>query len=117
MVAPDNPLSSMLRGGFTDLLGNETLVVEAMKDLLRDEIKKKMRESLDADPQLKKELQDAVRMYFEARVHQAYATLMFVKASAKLGVEMLPPQLRDDLGKEIGHLVEKEMAALLEKAV
>ena len=117
MAQDGNLVTQVLKGGFTDLLGNEELVVEAMRDLLREEIKRKMREALDADPALKEELKDAVRLYFEARVHQAYASLKFMKASAKLGVTMLPTQLRDELGKEIGSLLEKEVAALLEKAV
>jgi hypothetical protein len=109
-------VSQMLKGG-TDLLGNEELVVESMRELLKDEIKRKMREELDKDPELREELKEAVRLYFEARVNQAYASLKFVKASAKLGVQMLPDELRADLGKEIGSLLEKEVAALLEKAV
>ena len=109
-------VSQVLKGG-TDLLGNEELVVDAMRDLLKEEIKRKMREALDKDPQLREELKEAVRMYYEARVQQAYASLKFVKASAKLGVEMMPPALRADLGKEIGSLLENEVAALLEKAV
>lgn len=116
-MAQDNLMTQVLKGGFTDLLGNEELIMESMKDLLRDEIKRKMRETLEADPELKEELQDAIRMYYEARVRQTYATLKFVKASAKLGVGMLPSDLRSDLGKEIGSLLEKEVAALLEKSV
>ena len=110
-------VSQALKGGFTDLLGNEELVVEAMRDLIKEEIRRKMREELDKNPELREELRDAVRLYFEARVHQAYASLKFVKASAKLGVQMLPGELREELGKEIGSLLEKEVAALLEKAV
>lgn len=117
MAQDGNLVTQVLKGGFTDLLGNEELVIDAMRDLLRDEIKRKMREALDADPALKEELKDAVRLYFEARVHQAYASLKFMKASAKLGVTMLPSELREELGREIGSLLEKEVAALLEKAV
>ena len=113
---PGGLVSQVVKGG-TDLLGTEELVVDAMRDLLKDEIKRKMREELDKDPELREELKEAVKMYFEARVHQAYATLKFVKASTKLGVGMLPPHLREELGKEIGSLLEKEVAALLEKAV
>ena len=112
-----NLVSHVLKGGFTDLLGNEELVVEALRDLLKDEIKRKMREELDKNPELREELRAAVRLYFEAKVNEAYATLKFVKASAKLGVQMMPDQMRDQLGKEIGSLLEKEVAALLEKAM
>lgn len=106
----------MLRGG-TDLLGSEEMILESMRDLLKDEIKRKMREELERNPELQQELKDAVRLYYEARVQQAYASLKLVKAGAKLGVHMMPGDLRDQLGKEIGSLLEKEVAALLEKAI
>ena len=112
-----NLVSQVLRGGFTDMLGSDQLVTEALRDLLKDEVKRKMRESLDANPELQEELRDAIRLYFESKVNEAYATLKFVKASAKLGVSMMPEELRNQLGKEIGSLLEKEVAALLEKAV
>ena len=115
-MAEEGIVTQVLKGG-TDLLGGEELIVDAMRDLLRDEVKRKMREELDKDPALQEELREAVRLYFEARVNQAYATLKFVKASAKLGVSMMPADLRADLGKEIGSLLEKEVAQLLEKAV
>ena len=107
----------MLKGGFSDLMGNEQLVLDVFRDLLKDEIKRKMRDELDKNPELREELRAAVRLYFEAKVNEAYATLKFVKASAKLGVQMMPDQMRDQLGKEIGSLLEKEVAALLEKAM
>jgi hypothetical protein len=115
-MAQDNLVSQLMRGG-TDLLGNEELIVEALRDLLKDEIKRKMREELDRNPELREELKDAVRLYFESKVNEAYASLKFVKASAKLGVQMMPSEMRDQLGKEIGSLLEKEVAALLEKAL
>lgn len=112
-----NLVSQMLKGGFTDVLGDEQLIVEALRDLLKDELKSKMREALDNNPEVRDELRDAIRSYFEAKVREAYATVKFVKASAKLGVEMMPSQLREELGKEIGTLLEKEVAALLSKSV
>lgn len=112
-----NFVSQFLKGGFTDVLGDEEMVADALRDLVRDEIKRKMREQLEKDPELREEIHQAVRLYFEAKVQEAHATLRFVKASAKLGVGMLPRETREELGKEIGSMIEKEVAALLEKAV
>ncbi len=114
----DEPLvSQMLKGGLSDLLGNEALVVEAFRDILREEVKRKMRDALERDPELMKELKDAVQLYFEAKVHEYYATLKFAKASAKLGVSLMPDDMRDALGKEVGKFLEREVSALLERSV
>lgn len=110
-------LSQVLKGNISDLMGSEALVVDVFRDLLKDEIKRKMREELAANPELQEELRDAIRLYFEAKVRETYATMKFMKASAKLGVQMMPDELRAELGKEIGSLLEKEVAALLEKAL
>lgn len=112
-----NLVSQVLRGGFTDLLGNEELLVEALRDLLKEELKGKMRAAIDQNPEVRAEMSDAVRMYFEAKVREAYATVKFVKASAKLGVEMMPHEMRQELGKEVADLLEREVAALLEKSM
>lgn len=116
-MAGDNLVSTLLRGGFTDLLGNEEMVADALKDLVRDELKTKMRQELEKNPELRDELHEAVKLYFEAKVREAYATVRFVKASAKLGVSMMPSDMRDELGKELATIIEREVAALLEKAV
>ena len=110
-------ISQVLKGNLSDLMGSEALVVDVFRDLLKDEIKRKMREELAANPELQEELRDAIRMYFESKVRETYATVKFMKASAKLGVQMMPDELREELGKEIGSLLEKEVAALLEKAL
>lgn len=110
-------ISQMLKGGFSDLMGNEALVVDVFRDLLKDEIKRKMREELTKNPELQEELRDAIRTYLEAKVRETYATVKFMKASAKLGLAMMPDELRAELGQEIGSLLEKEVAALLEKAL
>ena len=110
-------LGQVMRGNISEIMGSDELVVDVFRDLLKDEVKRKMREELAANPELQEELRDAIRMYFEAKVRETYATMKFMKASAKLGVQMMPDDLRQELGKEIGSLLEKEVAALLEKAL
>jgi predicted RNA binding protein with dsRBD fold (UPF0201 family) len=112
-----NLVSRVMGGGLADLMGDEELVVDALRDLMRDEVKAKMREALERNPEIKQELRDALRMYFEAKVNEAYATLKFAKASAKLGVTLMPDHLKQELGKDLAQLLEKEVAGLLEKAL
>lgn len=115
-MSGDNLVQQFLRGDLTDVLQGD-VVKEAFRDLLRDEVKRKMREELEAHPEVKAELKDAIRLYYEAKVHEAYATLKFVKASAKLGLNMLPPNLQEELGRELQTVLEKDVAGILEKAL
>ncbi|MHB8604238.1 MAG: hypothetical protein ACYDCK_03195 [Thermoplasmatota archaeon] len=108
-------VSQLIKGA--DLLGNDSLVLDALRDLLKDEIKGRMREELLRHPELHQEMKDAVRLYFEAKVHEYYATLKFAKASAKLGVNLMPEDLRAQLGREVASFVEREVSQLLEKSL
>lgn len=113
----DDPLGKLLKGGVGDLLRPEDIVLESMRDLVRDEVKRRIREQLDANPELKQEMRDAVRLLMEAKVQEAYASLKIAKAAAKLGIEILPPDLRQELGREVMATFEKEVSRLLEKAL
>ncbi len=98
------------------MLSSETLMIEAMQDLVKDEVKRMMKEKLEASPELKKELKTAVQELLEAKVHEAYALLKVGKVGAKLGIEMVPPELRKEIGKEIASLFEKEVSKMLEQS-
>lgn len=113
----DDAIGKLLKGSVGDVLKAEDLVIESMRDLVREELKRKIREELERNPELRQELRDAVRMLFEAKVQEAYAGLKLAKASAKLGLEMLPPDLRQEIGREVMATFEKEMARLLEKTL
>jgi hypothetical protein len=113
----DDALGKLLKGGMGGMLNAEDLVLDSMRDLVRDELKRRIREQLDANPELKQELRDAVRLLLEAKVQEAYAGLKIAKATAKLGIEVLPPDLRAELGKEVMATFEKEVSRLLEKAL
>lgn len=109
-------LSGALQANVPDILGEEFLV-EALREVLKDEVKFHIQQELEDNPELKQELTDAVRMYFEARVRENYASLKLAKASGELGVELMPEDLRDDLGGEFVGLIEREVSSLLEKAL
>lgn len=97
------------------MLSSETMLLDAVQDLVRDEIKKAIREKLDANPEIKKELKAAVKDLMEAKIHEAYALLKIGKAGAKLGIELVPPEMRKEIGKEIVSIFEKEVGRMLDQ--
>ena len=50
------------------MLQSETLIVEAVQDLVRDEVKNHIRQKLESDPELKDELKRAVESLFRVKV-------------------------------------------------
>jgi len=115
-MAPEEDLIGSLVKGTKTMLSSETLLVEAIQDLVKDEVKRAMRAKLDANPELKEELKNAVQELLEAKVHEAYAVLKIGKCGAKLGIEMVPPKLRQEIGRELASILEKEVNRMLEQS-
>lgn len=113
-MAEENPLERILR----DTVGavhTEDLFVEAVRDLVKDEVKTYIRARLDANPELKAEIREAVRDLMEAKLQEAYAFVKLAKAGAKLGLELVPPEMRAEVTKELARIIEKEVGAILER--
>ncbi len=110
----DDLISSLVKSTKT-ILSSETLMIESLQELVKDELKRMMREKLDANPELRAELKAAVQELIEAKVHEAYAALKIGKCGAKLGLEMIPPKLRKEIGQELVNMFEKEVNRMLEQ--
>jgi hypothetical protein len=95
----------------------EEIVIEALRDLVKDEVKKRIRETLDSNPELKKEIKDTIGQLLEAKLKETAALVRLTKCSAKLGMNMLPEHLRDELAKELVSIFEKEVSMILEKGI
>ena len=104
-------------GKLLDLVGGEELVIEAFRDLVKDELKRHVRETLDANPELKSEVKAAVSRYFEAKVLETVALLALAKAGAKVSLEALPDNLRGRVGKDLAQAIEKDLTAVLERSL
>lgn len=110
-------ISTILKAGVSDIFGGERLVVDVVHDLVKDEIKRTIKETLEKNPKLKKELQDAIKLYVDAKIHEMYATIKIAKVAAKLGVEALPDDIKEELSKEIADIFEREISSILERAI
>lgn len=115
MPSEDDLISSLLKGT-KSMLSSETMLVEAVQDLVKDEIKRHIRQKLDASPELKEELKAAVEELLEAKVREAYALLKVTKVGAKLGIELVPPKLRKEIGQELVSMFEREVTKMFDQA-
>jgi adenosyl cobinamide kinase/adenosyl cobinamide phosphate guanylyltransferase len=111
---PEENIASLLRSQL-GVIHSEDLLVEALRDLVKDEIKRYVRQKLDENPELKQEIKQAVGEFISAKMNETYALLKLTKCGAELGLSMIPKDLREKLGKDIASLLEKEVSQVIEK--
>lgn len=93
----------------------EDLIIEAVRDLAKDEVKKYIRQKIDDNPEVKAEMKEAIKLYIDAKTREAYAIIKLGKCMAELGLQVVPPEMRDKMGKDMAGLIEKEVSQVLEK--
>jgi len=108
-----------VRGTIEDAVGIsnvEDLLIESLRDLVKDEVKKYIRSKIDANPELKKEIKKAIEELLEAKVKESLALVKIAKCSAKLGLEMIPPHLRQEMMTSLVSTFEKEFVSIIGKS-
>jgi len=93
----------------------EDLVVEALKDLFKDEIKKYIRDRIDENPKLKEEARAIIGELIQAKVKETYALMKLGKVAAELGVAIVPKELKEQMGRDLASLIEREISQVMEK--
>ena len=116
-MAIERLLTGSIKDQIKELLSTEDLVIEAFRDLVKDELKTHIRNKVDSDPELKSEIKDAVSYYFQSKARSIYAELKATRAATRLGLRLLHDDLQGEVGEALVSLFEKELGALLEKAL
>ena len=117
MVELEKIISPAIKDAVSTITGTEDMVIQAIQELVKDEIKKYIKQKIEEDPELKKEIMDAVETYMEAKIKEGYAALKLTKAGAKLGIKLIPQHLREEMTKEIVKIFEDEIAAVMDKTM
>ncbi len=99
------------------LLPSEDLFMEAVRDLMKDEIKSYLRDKLEKNPKIREEIRDAMLGYVEAKVKESEAITKLIKAYAELGVITLPPELREEIIKSMYETFQEEIDQIIEKTL
>jgi len=113
MTSVGEDLFKAVLSGSSSMLDTEKIALEAVRDLLKDEVKKRIRAKLDEDPELREELKNALEGLAEAKIRETYALLRLARCGAKLSLELVPKHLQEEIGKEIASMLEREFSQLL----
>jgi len=96
-------------------INTEELLLEAMRDLVKDEIKRYVRQKFDENPYLKTEAKKIIGDLVECKMKETYVMMRLGKLTAELGVKMVPEDMREEMEKDLANLLEKEVSRLIEK--
>jgi hypothetical protein len=113
----DKLVKPLIKNIMPELSVTEDLVIEVVRDIVKDEIKKRIYKKLDSDPTLRKEIKDAISLYLDAKIKEAYASAMLAKCGTKLGLDILPEAVKGKLTEELLKLFGKEINAIIEKTL
>ena len=80
-MAIERLLTGSIKDQIKDLMSTEDLVIEAFRDLVKDELKTHIRNKVEADPELKAEIKEAVSYYFQSKARSVYAELKATRAA------------------------------------
>ncbi len=101
----------------TEVIDAEELAMEAARDLIKDEIKRVIRAKLDENPALRDEIKDAISLYLESKARAAFAMVKLTKCGAKLGLELIPPGLKQEMTREVVSIFQEEINAMISKGL
>ena len=108
-MAIERLLTGSIRDQVQELMSTEDLVIEAFRDLVKDELKTHIRSKVEEDPELKAEIKEAVAYYFHTKARTIYAELKATRAATRLGLRLLPDDLQGEVGEAVVSLFEKEL--------
>ncbi|MGQ9582147.1 MAG: hypothetical protein ACUVV6_01360 [Thermoplasmatota archaeon] len=117
MPEDEKNIVPMIKSVLSELIGAEDIVLEATRELVKDEIKRVIKIKLEENPALRDEIKEAISMYLEAKGRQVFAAVKLAKCGAKLGLELLPPALKKDISKEVMSSFEKELSEIIAKGL
>ena len=100
-MAIERLLTGSIKDQIKDLMSTEDLVIEAFRDIVKDELKSHIRNKVEADPDLKAEIKEAVSYYFQSKARSVYAELKATRAATRLGLRLLPDDLQGEVGEAL----------------
>ena len=98
-----------------DIFDTDDLFIEAIQDLIKDEIKQHILNRLEKNKTLKANFKEAVEILIEAKVKEGYAYALIASSSADKGMKLIPPKLREQIKNKVTEIIEKQMEEMIEE--
>ena len=108
-MAIERLLTGSIQNQLQELMSTEDLVIEAFRDLVKDELKSHIRNKVDEDPELKAEIKEAVAYYFHSKARSIYAELKATRAATRLGLRSFPTSCRVRSAKPSSHCSKRNL--------
>ncbi len=99
------------------VLPSEDLLIEAVRDIMKEEIKEYIREKMKKNPEIKDEIRKAMLLYIGAKVKEIEAATLMSKALGELGIISLPPEIKKEFISNMYKMFQKEIDEMLEKTL
>jgi len=107
-------INTLLEGA-TGMIDSEKLLMDAARDVVKDQIKAYITQKLEENPDIKKELKEGVEALIEAKIKEGMAMAKIGKATARLGLTAIPEGMKEDIAKDFVSIFESEIMGILEK--
>lgn len=98
------------------MISDET-IVEAIRDIYKEEIKEVIRKKLKSNPRLEKEMKEALADYTKSKLLEASAQGKILKVIAELGLISIPETFRDDMVKSILKTIGPELDTIIKNTL
>ncbi|MCL4333046.1 MAG: hypothetical protein M1290_06575 [Candidatus Thermoplasmatota archaeon] len=99
------------------LMLSDEIIIQAIQEIYKDEIRESIKEKLKANPRLEGELKEAIKEYMRGKLLEAGAQGRMLKVVAELGLISLPESFRDEMVKSILKAIGPELDTLLKNTL
>lgn len=103
--------------GSKKLMISDDVVIQAIQDIFKEEIKDTLKKKLKENPRLEKELKDAIKDYTRSKLLEASAQGKLLKVVAELGMISMPESFKDEMVKAVLKSLGPELDVLLKNTL
>lgn len=111
------PDDNFLLDSSKKLMINDDIIINAVVDIYKDEIKEIIKKKLKENPRLEEELKAAIKEYTQGKLLEAAAQGKLLKIVAELGLVSLPDSFRDEMIKNIIKALGPEIDTILKNTL